>query len=268
MEDVNKALIMAGSILLAVILVSVFVATMSDISKWPEEQNKLKKVEQLARFNQEYEAFQKSGMYGVDVVSCLNKAKSHNEKYVEGDGFTGEYAARKDLEINVTIYIKSDLIETITTTAMQNTAYGLNENQILNGEGVWVTRKNSNSSFSLGEIFNIDENKQLTTFNERMSLSYKRTATIRGNKRYELVGSTSNELNKLLAHANSPKQVVQNKDTTNLLYDPTAIPKKHGWKTATWSTFLYSFKQKRFKCTNLEYSTKTGQVNKIEFEEI
>ena len=67
-----------------------FVAFISKVSIWPEAQDELKVTEQTAAFNKEYEVYQKSAMYGVNVISCLNKAKSNNEKYIEGGSFVDD----------------------------------------------------------------------------------------------------------------------------------------------------------------------------------
>ena len=82
MEDAIKALEMAAGVLLAVIIMTLIAYFFSSIKNLPQEQDQSTQAEQLAKFNLEYEVYNKKAMYGVDVISCLNKAQSNNEKYV------------------------------------------------------------------------------------------------------------------------------------------------------------------------------------------
>ena len=81
MEDAIKALEMAAGVLLAVIIMTLIAYFFSSIKNLPQEQDQSTQAEQLAKFNLEYEVYNKKAMYGVDVISCLNKAQSNNEKY-------------------------------------------------------------------------------------------------------------------------------------------------------------------------------------------
>ena len=68
-------------------------------------------VEQLAKFNLEYEIYDKKGMYGVDVISCLNKAISNNEKYVEGGSFLTGNKYGDEFTVDVWVRLTSDDLE-------------------------------------------------------------------------------------------------------------------------------------------------------------
>ena len=81
MENISKALIIAGGVLLGIIIVSIFMVMFTRMSNMQLEQDEMIKVEQLAAFNAEYEAYNKKVMYGVDVITLINKAKRNNEKY-------------------------------------------------------------------------------------------------------------------------------------------------------------------------------------------
>lgn len=270
MEDASKALIMAGSILIGVMLLTLFVVTINKISIWPEAQDEIKQSEQIAKFNAEYEVYQKSAMYGVDVISCLNKAKSNNEKYVEGGSFLGEAGYGKNYEVNVTIELKTHLTESISVTAISHDTISYKERTIY--DSVMGIRNAYDTPLKMSDVFNINTDEQLTSFRENDFIKYtieKSNSGIDINEKYELIDSSvsdeNNPLLKLLGHSNEPKQIVKNTES-NLDYNRRG--NVYGWCTATWTTYLYSFKQKRFQCTNLEYSDKTGYVSKLEFKEI
>ena len=83
MENASKALTIAASTLLGVMILVVIVYFFNNISAWPKQQDDMETAEQIAKFNKEYEVYDKKMMYGVDVIYCLNKDKSNYEKYVE-----------------------------------------------------------------------------------------------------------------------------------------------------------------------------------------
>ena len=83
MENASKALEMAAGVLLGVLLLSLVAYFFTSISSWPEQQDDEKSSQQTAQFNLEFEVYDKKGMYGADVISCLTKAENNNEKYYE-----------------------------------------------------------------------------------------------------------------------------------------------------------------------------------------
>ena len=107
MENTAKALEIVAGVLLAVIIISLIVYFFSTISEWPSQEDEMQSAEQLAQFNLEYEVYEKNAMYGVDVISCLNKARSNNQKYVEGTaGFLSGNRYGNDFTIDV--YVRSE----------------------------------------------------------------------------------------------------------------------------------------------------------------
>lgn len=84
MENAAKALEMAAGVMLGVILMALVTYFFTTVSSWPKNEEDIMSVDQLAKFNLEYEVYNKSMMYGVDVISCLNKVISNNEKYAQG----------------------------------------------------------------------------------------------------------------------------------------------------------------------------------------
>lgn len=80
MENASKALLMAGGILLALILLTAFVYLFGQVSQNAKEQDRLQQMEQINEFNAQYEAYQRNLLIGVDIASVCNKANSNNIK--------------------------------------------------------------------------------------------------------------------------------------------------------------------------------------------
>lgn len=80
MENASKALLIAAGILLALIILSLLIYMTNTTSRMAKAQDEKTEAEQLAAFNREYEAYNKTKMYGTDVITVYNKAKNNNEK--------------------------------------------------------------------------------------------------------------------------------------------------------------------------------------------
>lgn len=81
MENASKALIMAGEILIALLIISMIVYAYSQWSNMENTGDKSKEAEQLAVFNKEYESYNRKLLRGVDVITVINKAIDNNKKY-------------------------------------------------------------------------------------------------------------------------------------------------------------------------------------------
>ena len=81
MENASKALLIAGGVLIALIIIALFLAMFNNMSNIQKEQEEQTKMEQLAAFNSEFEAYNKKVMYGTDVITLINKVAENNKKY-------------------------------------------------------------------------------------------------------------------------------------------------------------------------------------------
>lgn len=102
MENASKALLMAGGLFLALLILSTMMYMSSSISGIAKAQDDKKAAEQLAAFNAQYEAYNKKLMYGTDIVTVVNKAKEDEIKIEIVDDST-TYSSTHDL----TNYINS-----------------------------------------------------------------------------------------------------------------------------------------------------------------
>lgn len=81
MENASKALLIAGGVLIAIIIITMFIMMFSRLSNIQKDQEEQTRIEQLAAFNAEFEAYNKKVMYGVDVITLINKVAENNKKY-------------------------------------------------------------------------------------------------------------------------------------------------------------------------------------------
>lgn len=248
-NSLSKALIIAAGVLLAMVVVAFMMYSFREISSWSTTQNEEQVVEQIEKFNKEYEAFDKDLMYGVDVISCLNKAKSNNDK-VEEEGYTDSYLVK----VNVTF--KKKLSETIRVYYVSKDSKKEKE---AHNNADFTNTKNSKledvfevSKEYKDHVNGIDFSKPVGPMNSELSMNI--------NEKYQLYKETQTDdlIKALLAISGNLKQMKQNSK-----YDLV----KDNWTRAEWETPAFSMKTRKFKCMNIQYNAQTSRVDLIEFEE-
>jgi len=79
MENASKAILIAGGILFAMIIVALLLYLFNSMNLMGQADEDRKAAQQLAKFNAEYEAYNKKLMYGTDVITVINKAIDNNK---------------------------------------------------------------------------------------------------------------------------------------------------------------------------------------------
>lgn len=132
MEHANKAIMMAFGMLVAVMILGTVAWVFTRLKALPVQDDDADIIEQRRLFNQEYEVYDKKIMYGVDIISVLNKAQSNNEKYVQGNFLSGNLY-NTDYIINIVVNFKSPLDEIIEVTYLEQGPTGVFEKQYASG---------------------------------------------------------------------------------------------------------------------------------------
>ncbi len=117
MENASKALLIAGGILIAIITMSLIVLVFNSISGVAEEQDRKLETEQLQTFNKSYEAYDKTRMYGTDVITVINKAMYYNGGLIPNDE-------------NEPIDIKLVINQNFATTTVKEKTYSNGDKEI------------------------------------------------------------------------------------------------------------------------------------------
>ena len=76
MENASKALLIAGSILLAIIIIALLIRSFTNVSMLQEAQLTEEEQRQLVAFNEQYTKYLYQYVYGTEVRSLINKYKS------------------------------------------------------------------------------------------------------------------------------------------------------------------------------------------------
>ena len=112
MENAAKALMMAGGILLAILILSLIIYVSTTSTRITEAQESKIATQQTSEFNKQYEAYNKSRMYGTDIISIVNKAIDYNRRLdIDGE--------EKDYKINIILEITEDFKRTVKTVTQK-----------------------------------------------------------------------------------------------------------------------------------------------------
>ena len=80
MENESKALLMAGGVLIALLVISLVVLAFTQMSDYQKSQSDLVKTGQLAEFNEQFVQYVRDDINGIDLVTLANKVVSFNQK--------------------------------------------------------------------------------------------------------------------------------------------------------------------------------------------
>ncbi len=105
MENASEALLIAGGVFLGILTISAFVIMLSHVGIIEGSQQQTQDIKAVADWNKEWEAYNRTAMYGTDALTVINKAKQNNAEY---DG-NADYQVTVDvIAIDKTHYIDNE----------------------------------------------------------------------------------------------------------------------------------------------------------------
>lgn len=293
MDNVSYALKIAGATLIAVLVIALIVIVFQSLSSYQQSQEDAVTRENMGQFNRTFEVYDKSLMYGTDVLSCLNQAESNNQKYVYNiyygeDNPNITYEQRLELLVQVNVTLKDPVQEEIKVYHRDDESRKIM--QTANNFQYNFKPFASSKGFELPQVTfyyftgtqtsnsNIEQNTQRydTLLWNGVSNSLSTSSKLKGGSyntkmaegTYSLVANSSadsQETGMLIALLSTVTEVEQT--IYNDSYTGTGYNGSNAWYSATWVTAAYNFKTKKFKCTDISYS-ESGYVNSLSFEEV
>ena len=83
MENASKALLMAGGILIALMIIGSIVLLFANLQDYQNKNDISIKQSQIAKYNNQFEPFNKKDLTLMELKSVYNKIESNNKKYPE-----------------------------------------------------------------------------------------------------------------------------------------------------------------------------------------
>ena len=109
MENASKALIIAGGVLVAVLIISILAYMWVNVSSFHETLDDNKMYERVLEFNKQFESYNKQLLRGADVASVINKVIDNNSKIIIRDrnGNIVDYTDDPGLIIHCEVILKN-----------------------------------------------------------------------------------------------------------------------------------------------------------------
>mgnify|MGYP004471021433 CR=1 FL=1 len=119
MENSVDALQIAGGLLIAILLITLIVFVFRSVSNMENTRRDLEVSQESAEFNKKFLAFDKTSMYGTDVISVLGMAISNNK--IQNQQLManpdGKYNKNVRYSMNIEIKVKNTVQSKVTKTA-------------------------------------------------------------------------------------------------------------------------------------------------------
>ena len=87
MENASKALIMAGGVLIALLIIGILVVFFNNLSDWQKISQTSEEVEQITEFNKQYDVYERN-VYGSELLSIANKIDDYNKRESNNKGYS------------------------------------------------------------------------------------------------------------------------------------------------------------------------------------
>ena len=276
MENASKALLMAGGMLLAILLVTLLVYAWGMFSEYQNAKADLAEIEDTAEFNEQLSQYDRDDVDGYTLLSLINRIIDYNERNTtdsvsEQEKYPcinltikmGNENQRKMLtyDNNIRLFTKEQYAENELSAKNRNLSTSFRkaiEETINNGLGSLEPIKAEKVARSISSIFKTAE--QIDADAERQ---------------YGVADATTRTYvyKVMINEYNTASGESLTIDDINELIIPSTPGSINSNEYYTYACQYYEymqFKRGIFKCTNLEYSdestTGTGRISKMEFE--
>ena len=157
MENASKALIMAGSVLIALMIIGALLLMFNNLSNYQKTETQNTREAQVIEFNNQYETYNRKNVRGSDLYSLLNRVVDYNRrKSSEGTGKDdGQYLAYQPMTITFDLDGKTDQFYAPTVSS-EDAAY----THLIDEEGRYEQSSTVNQfEDSIGSTIKILESK-------------------------------------------------------------------------------------------------------------
>ncbi len=259
MENASKALIMAASVLIAIIIIGALVLMFNNLNNYQQTNTQGDRDAQVVEFNNQYETYNRKNVRGSDLYSLLNRVVDYNRRKsevgTEGKD-QGQYLAYEPMTIRYTLDGKQkdltfDETNQIFTFGYQDfTLEKANTNQFETQvknkvNGVMDIAKNEkamqNLASGISNLFDKSNNDEKGI----LSAISLWNANVKNDKK---IDTENKKFDKLANSYNSIINTNANKE-----------------KVYTYYEFM-QFKRARFDCTDVKYNNGTGRITEMSFK--
>lgn len=262
MENAAEALKMAAGMIIAVLLIGLAVYLFNSISSIENSKKDQEMQEEATEFNKRFSAFDRSSLYGTDVISVIGLAISNNKIYNQENYANplGNYDEDSQYSINIEFQLTTDIRK--KTIQFSYKMEDINKDGILEEVADPADTPANPNPKVIGDTTVLAKNNSSKPF---YNLAFNKTSlyTQYANYRTELASGKINPIMEetYKEYAGIEKIAIQGDSTVN------TKTMKRGTKLLkiTEDTSGYNdFKSTIFKCTEVRYNN-VGRINYMKF---
>lgn len=253
MENASKALIMAGSVLIALLIIGALLLMFNSLSSYQDTGTQDVKEAQIVEFNNQFETYNRTNVRGSDLYSLLNRVVDYNRrKSTSGTNAKdeGQYIAYEPMSISYDLKGKEkDLV--------------LDKNRIFVKEYARFQLEEANTNRFERYIDSKINDVQDIAINENAMQNLASGVSNLFDKNNEKDVLTAIQL--WNTNAKTQIQIQTDSGKNREQYNQVINTEQNKEKIYTYYEFM-QFKRARFKCTGVTYNKKTGRITQMSFE--
>ena len=244
---------MAGSVLIALIIIGALVLMFNSLSSYQNSNTKDVKDSQILEFNNQYLGYARNNVRGSDIYSLLNKVVDYNRRQsTSGTGTNnGQYLAYEP--ITITVKIRRQDLSKIYISDTETYSH------LIGGTGsgdVILTASGISNSFS--------EGTELQSKIATLESTYGKDAL---NSLVESVTKIFLASSADASDKNDAKEAWNNICTREPISDYNELKEGSEKRRDVYQYYEYvQFKRAKFDCKNTEYSDGSGRIISMTFE--
>lgn len=81
MENASKALLIAAGVLIVMLVVTLLIFGWKSYSDYFMKKQELENIDDLAKFNEQFESYERDDVMGYEIISLANKVADYNERF-------------------------------------------------------------------------------------------------------------------------------------------------------------------------------------------
>ena len=259
MENASKALLIAGGMLIALMVISALVYLFVNLSEYQNSNERNLEEKQLVEFNKEYTTYDRSGVRGSDLLSLMNKAIDYNKRKADFDTNDIKY---EPITINLTFVHegedhRSKLTSDDTIRLFKSQKYVINTNV-----------QNSAIQAILNNMSNLENTYGSEAIQKLASNINSIIPSI--DNRYDTEDQKEDKMKKAIDKFNSI--IIKSSQEITYVDNYTSINSKYNQMISNHKEnisryYEYAqFKRGSFDCVYREYSQETGRIIRLDFE--
>jgi type II secretory pathway pseudopilin PulG len=239
MENASKALIMAASLLIALMIIGALILMFNNLSSYQETNSDSELEAQIIEFNNQYETYNRNDVRGSDLYSLLNKVIDYNRR-------KSEVASENDEGKNLKFEAMTIEFKFGNNESRKKITYD-NQNRIFTANNYSLNKTTTNT------IEN-DITEKISTIESTYGKSGLTNLTTGIEKLFDKNDQFDQDTAIKLWNTNSNKKVSRYNEINN-------------YKEDIYKYYEYvQFKRAHFKCTGADYNKKTGRIVSMSFE--